>query len=332
MFTIGNVFPGILANQVFLNMLVALLAFSTLGQGKPLIAPDADEYRISIQVRLVVLPVVVTDGKGKAVSGLGENSFRVFEDGRPQQIALFEPEDVPVTVGLVIDNSGSMRAKRPMVLAAADGFVKSSNPRDQMFVLNFNRTAALGLPPAVPFTSDGQQLRAAISRSPARGNTALYDGIAAALNHLRTGSANRKALIVISDGGDNSSNLKFHELLSKAEAANAQIYTLGVIDENFAGEDLGVLRRLAKVTGGEAFFPQSAAEIPSICQQIARTLRQQYTLGYHPSDAKLGDKYHAIRVTAKAAGSGKLHVLTRSGYLAPQEAQSTPPAPAKASL
>ncbi len=150
--------------------------------------PESDEYRISVDVGLVVLPIIVTDHKGKAVSGLGADSFQVFEDGRPQRIALFEAEDLPVTVGLVIDNSGSMRNKLPEVMAAAEEFARSSNPHDEMFVVNFNQTVSMGLPVGIPFTSDVNQLLGAVSRNRASGNTALYDGLAAALDHMKTGT------------------------------------------------------------------------------------------------------------------------------------------------
>jgi VWFA-related protein len=278
------------------------------------------------------LPVIVTNQKGKAVSGLQEDSFHVFENGRPQQITLFEPEDVPVTVGLVIDNSGSMGSKRPEVVAATEEFAKSSNSRDEMFIVSFSQRASLGLPKGVPFTSDVQQLQAAASRTPAYGNTALYDGLAAALEHLQMGTAGRKALIVITDGGDNASRLSFQGLLKRAEASSAQIYTIGVFDKNYSGEDPSVLKRLAKVTGGKAYFPESPSQITAICRQIAQDLRHQYTIGYHPSSPNSDGKYHAIRVTARATGGGRLHVSTRAGYLIPSEPQAAPPAPAKASL
>lgn len=323
---------GKLLKAAVLAILISMPSFAAPAEGNPSGQPDAGEYRISVDVGLVVLPVIVTDRKGKAVSGLGETSFHVFEDGRPQKIALFEPEDVPVTVGLVIDDSGSMSAKRPEVLAAAEQFAKSSNPQDQIFVVNFNSDVSMGLPRDVPFTSNVEELLGAITRYPAEGNTALYDGLAAALEHLKTGTASRKALIVISDGADNASSLSFHELLSQAEASNAAIYTLGVSDQRFAGKDSGVLKRLARMTGGQAYFPPSAAQIPGICQQIAHSLRHEYTIAYQPTNPNEGGKYHAVRVTAKATGTGRLRVSTRTGYVTPSEAQTMPPTPTRASL
>lgn len=319
--------PGVAA----LALLIALTSFPTNEQGNPSGQLEGDNFRISVNVGLVVLPVVVTDGKGKAVGGLGADSFHVFEDGRPQQITLFESEDVPVTVGLVIDNSGSMRSKLPEVIAAADQFVKSSNPQDEMFVVNFNQDVFMGLPEGVPFTSNVDQLLGAVSRNRAIGNTALYDGVAVALDHMKTGTANRKVLIVISDGGDNASDISFPTLLKRAQASNAQIYTVGVYDDAVVSEDVNVLKRLAKVTGGQAYFLASPSQITGICQQIAKNLRNQYTLGYHPSNPNTGGAFHAIRVTATAARDGRLHVFTRTGYLSHSEAQTALPKPGRTS-
>jgi Ca-activated chloride channel homolog len=278
-------------------------------------APDT--YTISVDVGLVVLPVVVTDRTGQTVAGLGQHNFRVFDNGRPQQISLFEAEDVPVTVGLVVDNSGSMWPKRPEVMAAAREFARSSNARDQMFVVNFNQNVSMGLPPGVPFTSNVGALLEALSRGPLSGNTALYDGIAAALRHVQRGAGDRRALIVISDGGDNASRTSLSSLLALAQASNVEIYAIGIYDASYKGEDLNVLSQLTKVTGGRAYFPRSSEEIAGVCEGIAQDLREQYTIGYRPSDLSAGGGYHAIRVTARTAGDGRLHVWTRAGYVMP---------------
>lgn len=323
---------GTLPKAAALALMTLLTSFPILEQEYASGQPGADEYQISVDVGMVVLPVIVTDRKGKVVSGLGADSFQVFEDGLPQQIAFFEPEDVPVAVGLVIDNSGSMRSKRQEVVAAAAEFTKSSNSQDQMLVVNFNQTVSMGLPNGVPFTSDVRQLLGAVSRIPASGNTALYDGLAVALDHVKTGTTDRKALILISDGGDNSSRISFRELLRRVGASNTQIYALGVFDDMFSGKDSSVLKRLAKATGGKAYFPESPSQIIGICQQIARDLHHQYTIGYYPHNPNPGGKYHTIRVTAIGPADGRLHVSTRAGYLMPVELQTPLPTPAKASL
>ena len=288
---------------------------------------DAGDYKISVNVGLVVLPVTVTDRKGAFVSDLPQQDFRVYETGRLQQITSFEPEDVPVTVGLVVDNSGSMGPKRTAVIAASLAFVRSSNSQDQMFVVNFNQAVSLGLPESLPFTSDQQQLREALAKNPPAGNTALYDAIAAALQHLKSGSRDKKALIVVTDGGDNASHIKYPDLLKMAASSNAIIYTIGLFDQAYSKiyskESPQVLGRLSKLTGGQAYFPDSVSEVFQISEQISRDLRQQYMIGYTPADQTPDGRFRTIRVTAKASGKGKLYVRTRTGYLIPSQTPNT---------
>jgi Ca-activated chloride channel homolog len=315
----GGRFPRATVAALFALLVVPSLALSQ--QVSPPDRGDSDEYKISVSVGLVVLPVSVTNRKGEFVPNLAAANFQVSEAGRPQQITLFHPEDVPVTVGLVVDNSGSMGGKRSEVVAASLAFVRSSNPSDEMFVVNFNQRVSLGLPKSIPFTSDLRQLRDALARTPPIGNTALYDGIATALEHLKAGSRSRKALIVVTDGGDNASHLTFQGLLKMAQSANAIIYTIGVFDPNYSGENPQALRRLAKVTGGRAYFPESVTDVSGVAEQIARDIRQQYTIGYIPSRRASEGEYRAIRVTVKAAGLGKLYVRTRTGYLIPPETE-----------
>ena len=214
------------------------------------------EYTISVDVGLVILPVVVTDRHGEAVSGLHAKDFRLYDDGHPRQITIFEPADVPATIGLVVDNSGSMLAKRAEVIAAGLEFARTSNPLDQMFVVNFNQTASLGLGQGVPFTSNMQELNAALSRNAAAGNTALYDGIALALQHIKAGTRQRKALIVISDGGDNSSELSLSSLIQRVEQSNVVIDAIGLVDRDNAYENPAVLKRLARIRRRKCVLPQ----------------------------------------------------------------------------
>jgi VWFA-related protein len=310
---------------VSLLFLLSLSTFANSHQVSSSPPNGADEYKISVNVGLVVLPVTVTDRKGAFVPDLHPQDFRVYDAGRLQQITFFEPEDVPVTVGLVVDNSGSMAPKLPAVVAASLAFVRSSNSRDQMFVVNFNQRVSLGLPKSVPFTSDLLQLRGALSKNPAFGNTALYDAIAAALEHLKAGTRDKKALIVVTDGGDNASRMKFHNLLKMAEGSNAIIYTIGILDQSYSDENPKVLRQLAKVTGGRAYFPESVSEVLNVSEQICEDLRQQYTIGYIPTNRAADGKYRTIRVTAQTAAKGKMYVRTRTGYLIPPETPNGEP-------
>ncbi len=274
-------------------------------------------YTINVRVGLAILPVSVINHKKQAVAGLTRNNFQVYEDGRLQEISLFDAHDVPVTVGLVVDNSGSMQPKRAQVMAAALAFARSSNPNDRMFVVHFNEEVFLGLPRTLPFTSSLEQLRAALSKIRASGKTALYDGIIVALEHLEKGSTEREYLIVVSDGGDNASKHTLSDVLNIAKASNAAIYAVGIIDQNYSEQKPDVLKKIAKLTGGESFFPESVPEIVGILERIAREIRQQYTIGYIPTNRSYDGRFRSIRVVVDAPGYGRLRVRTRAGYLAP---------------
>ena len=245
---------------------------------------------------------------------LGRQDFEVFEDGRPQPIRLFRHEDTPVTVGLVIDHSGSMREKLADVTAGARAFVHSSNPNDQMFVVNFNETVSSGLPAGMRFSDNAEQLGGAIWGAPAIGTTALYDAIIEALKRLQQGTSDKKVLIVISDGGDNASKASLDQVLKMAEQSSAMIYTIGIFEPEDPDRNPKVLQRLARETGGEAIFPTQLSETVEICERIARDIRDQYTIGYSSTNDKRDGTYHKVRLTARTNGNGKLSVRTRAGY------------------
>jgi VWFA-related protein len=277
----------------------------------------AGAYTLQVNVDMVMLSATVVDRHNALVSGLSKGDFQVYEDGALQQIKDFSHDDIPVTAGIVVDNSGSMAPKRDDVIAAALAFARASNPQDQMFVVNFNDRVSFGLPPDVPFTDRQEQLRRALSGIGAIGQTSLYDGIAVALDHLKLGNRERKVLIVISDGGDNASKHSLAQVLGMARQSTAIIYAIGIFDEQDGDQNPSVLRRLAKETGGEAFFPESSRDITSICEGIARDIRNQYTLTYVPTIASQDGSYRAIEVRASAPGRGRLLVRTRTGYSVP---------------
>jgi VWFA-related protein len=268
-----------------------------------------------VDVALVVLPATVTDRQGGFVSNLSEQDFQVYEDGRPQRIQLFRNEDVPVTVGLVVDQSSSMRPKVAEVIAAARTFVRASNRDDEMFVVNFNEKVFLGLPGDVRFTDSAVLLVNAIATRPAGGRTALYDAITKALEELRAGSRDRKVLLVVSDGGDNASAHTLTQAMKLAEQSSAVIYTVGIFDDADPDQNPGVLKRLAHATGGESFFPRRLSEVVPICESIAQDIRHQYMIGYVPINPA-NVAYHTIRVLARAKDRDRLSVRTRSGYIA----------------
>jgi VWFA-related protein len=275
---------------------------------------------------MVVLNATVRNHNGVLVSGLGKGDFQVYEDGALQQVQSFSHDDIPVTVGLVVDNSGSMRPKRPEVISAALAFARSSNREDQMFVVSFNENVTFGLPEDTPFTDNEAQLEAALSKIAAGGRTALYDAVAAALEHLKKGNRDKKVLIVISDGGDNASIHSLAQIMAMAGQSETIIYTIGVFDVEDRDRNLHALRQLAKATGGEAFQPGSVKEVSPICKRIARDIRNQYSIAYLPTNEKRDGTYRAIQVHAGTSGRGGLLVSTRAGYYAPMEPQPIPAA------
>lgn len=301
-------------------LLFALSGFATPQVAPPANSPGQDDLRFSVELDLVVLQATVRDRAGHPVSGLGERDFEVYQDGALQPIRLFRHEDTPVTIGLVVDHSGSMREKLREVTAAAQTFVRASNPEDQMFVVNFNEDVSLGLPRGTQFSNSADELGSAIWAAPAVGATALYDAVAEALQDLQKGERDKKALIVISDGGDNASKFSLDRVLKLAEESNAVIYTIGVFSEDDPDRNPKVLRRLAHETGGEAFFPSEPGQTVEICKRIARDVREQYTIGFSSMTGKPG-AYHAIRVTARSKDHGKLSVRTRAGYITGGELQ-----------
>ena len=290
------------------------------GQAGP---PPGDSI-ISVDVNLVVLNATVLDRRGGFVSGLRREDFRVYEDGAPQVIRVFEHEDVPVAVGLVVDNSGSMGRKRKEVTAAALAFVRASNPRDEMFVVNFNERVSFGLPDTRLFSASTVELERALNGIPANGRTALYDAIEAGLDHLKKATLDKKILIAISDGGDNASHRTLGQVLEDAGRSDAIIYTVGLFDEAEEDRNPGVLRKLARATGGEAFLPQETSQVVPICEQIAEDIRNQYTIGYMPSNQKLDNAQRTIKVTATGRHGEKLLVRTRAGYIASPERTGRP--------
>lgn len=309
----------------FLGLLFLLSIGTAWSQTSSPSQAPGQEPTFRVDTTLVVLHATVETSKGIPVSGLTEDNFQVYEDGVLQQIKNFSHEDIPVTVGLVIDNSGSMRTKRSQVIAAALAFARSSNPLDQMFVVNFNEHVSFGLPDDTPFTDHLPELELALARIETDGETALYDAVAAALEHLNKGDRDKKVLIVISDGGDNASRHSLAQITTMARQPGSIIYTIGLFDESDEDRNPKVLKQLAHETGGEVFLPQSIKEVVPICERIAHDIRNQYTIAYVPMNKKQDGAYRAIQVKAIAQGHGALLVRTRAGYFAPSKAQSFTP-------
>jgi Ca-activated chloride channel homolog len=263
---------------------------------------------------LVVLPVTVTDRHGQLVADLPRDHFVVFDNGRRQLVDLFSAEDTPVTVGLVIDNSASMRPKLGEMVASTLAFARASNPDDELFAIVFDDGVRDALPRRTISAEDTPALQTALSALVPDGRTALYDGLIAGLARASNGLRERKVLVLISDGGDNASQAKLADVLAKARTANVTIYAIGLFDQNDEDANPGVLKALAEATGGERFLPRSAGPLISACARIAREIRSGYTIGYVPP-ARDG-AFHRVRVQVDADAGQTLIVRTRPGYFA----------------
>src|SRR6266850_773194 len=255
---------------------------------------------ISVDVDLVVLNVTVLDSRAHRVDGLSKANFRIIEDGIEQRIQFVRQEDVQATIGLVIDNSGSMRRKQADVIQAAQEFERLTSPQDELFSVNFNERVSTGLP-----------------NTKADGKSALYDAVVFTLKQLETGTYQRKALIVLSDGGDNASAAGLDEVLRAAENSGATIYTIGIFDPDDKDNNPKVLRQIADATGGDAYMPQRIDEINDIWRRIAASIRTQYTIAYAPTNPKHDGSFRALTVSVTAPNGKPLRVRARKGYVAP---------------
>jgi Ca-activated chloride channel family protein len=291
-----------------LSSLVMLLAAAGIGARQ--------EPTFVSRSELVVLHVNVQDRDGGFVSDLAREAFAVFENLRPQQVSLFASDDAPVTVGLVIDNSISMRQNRELVIAAATEFARAGHAGDEVFALAFNEHVVPVLPRDTPFTSDASVLSNALTRAiSARGKTALFDAVTSGLAHAGRGTHPRKVLVVISDGGDNASASTFDAVVTQVQASNATIYTVVLADPLDREAKPERMATLARVSGGETFTPRSAQDISRVLQMIARDIRHTYTLGYTPLKAPDGT-FRRMRVIVTPPDGRRVVVRTREGYLA----------------
>jgi len=265
------------------------------------------------ETRLVVLQATVKNRRGELVTNLDESAFTVFENGRRQPIALFRRDDVPVSLGLVIDNSGSMRSLRAKVEEAALGFVRASNPLDDVFVLNFADKARVD----VPMTSDVRVLETGIARVDSIGGTAMRDAILMAEGYLRHhASHDRRVLLVVTDGNDNASSASTAQLRKAIERSDTAIFAVGLVRDDSPSASRGreELDHLSELTGGVAYYPTSIDQIDSVVLEIARQIRNEYTIAYAPVNQALDGTYRAIQL--KVARPDHSSVRTRPGYWA----------------
>jgi VWFA-related protein len=300
-------------------------------QGGPANAPPPENTGTVIRsdVRLVVLHTTVVDKSGHLVTNLQQGAFAVYENGVQQQIRKFQREDIPVSMGLIIDNSGSMRDKRAKVEAAALALAKDSNRDDEVFIVNFNDEAFMDLPSNKDFTNDIKEMEEALTRIDSRGGTAMRDAILKSIGWLKAKAhKDKKVLVVVTDGNDNSSEVSLENLVKAAQQSGVLLYSVGLLSDEEHREAASAkraLEALATATGGETYFPKELSEVDRIAHQVAHDIRNQYTIQYTPSNTAMDGGYRQIKVAVNAAGHPTAR--TRSGYYATPD-QQTPPASA----
>ena len=306
-----------------MRRLSSLLLFCWLAsaQSKQPAATADEPTTFTSETRWVILPVSVSDKNGKLITDLQQKSFKVLENGIEQPIKLFKHEDVPLSLGIIVDNSGSMKEKRQKVEVASVDLVKASNPHDEVFIVNFNDEAYLD----VEFTNDIKKMEEGVARIDSRGGTAMREAISMSIDYLKEkGKNHKKVLLVVTDGNDNASTISLERLVDRARQSEVLIYAIGLLDEEEHREAKAAKRALNALTqesGGLSFFPKGVAEVDAIALQVAHEIRNQYTIAYSPLNDTRDGSFRQIKVLV--SGPGHPQVRTRTGYYA------TPDSPSK---
>jgi Ca-activated chloride channel family protein len=292
---------------------------------KPIVGSEVGEVTKSgngfvyrSQVNEVTLPVTVVDARKHLITNLAPDNFAIYEDNQPQKISSFRREDIPVSIGIIVDNSGSMRTKRAAVTKAVLNLIKASNPQDEAFVVNFNDDPYLDQ----DFTSKPDDLKEALDRVDSRGGTALYDAVIASADHLVKGAKkDKRVLLVVTDGVDNESRESLEQAIRKVQDENGPtIYTIGILgDEPGIKRARRALQSLSDQTGGVAFFPKDLTEVDEISQEVAKDIRNQYSITYRPTNPRSNGGYRKVKVEAHAPGYKDLQARTRDGYFADEK-------------
>ena len=299
------------------GLLVIAIAALDGQQPKPAASPQGTVPVFTSDTRLVVCHTTVVDKSGKLMTNLKQDAFSVSENDVKQDILLFRREDIPVSMGLIIDNSGSMRPKRASVEAAALALVKDSNPDDEVFIVNFNDDAYIDNPGNKDFLTDIKEMQEALTRIDSRGGTAMRDAIAKSIEWLKKAHKEKKVLVVVTDGVDNASSISLEDLVRDARQSEVLIYSVGLLTEEekrSASSAKRQLNALAEATGGLTYYPKEVSEVDPIAHQVARDIRSQYTIAYKPTNEALDGSYRKIKVTVKAPGNPVPR--TRTGYYA----------------
>jgi Ca-activated chloride channel homolog len=298
------------------RLLLIAVACSVAGLGAAAQDPqDSPPVVFRAESDLVVLHVNVFDGRSDAVPNLPQTAFRVFEDNKPQEIAFFSGADVPVAVGLIMDASGSMIAREHLVLAGATAFARSSHPEDELFTIHFNENVRFGLPATVPFTNSLALLHSALGAYRPGGRTALHDAVIEGLEHLDKATHQKHVLVVLSDGEDNASRYSEDDMIARARESDAIIYTVSNANRRIGmAGDPGLLRKLADVTGGVAYFPSSDEKVVESFDELAGNIRRGYSIGYEPTNTSHDGGYRRVKVMVLVPGRNNLSVRARDGY------------------
>jgi Ca-activated chloride channel homolog len=295
-------------------LLLAGIAGLTQAQA-PAPSPDQNDVPLyRADARLVLLHASVVDKNGKLITNIPQSAFKILEDGVEQPIRLFRREDVPVSMGIIVDNSGSMTSKRTRVAAAAMELVKQSNSEDEVFIVNFNDDTHFDQ----PLTNDVKKMEAALARMEARGGTAMRDALSKSISYVKkNGKKDKKVLVVITDGNDNSSDVTLEQVLRQAQNSDVLIYAIGLLNEEEAREARSAkkaLKSLVDASGGLDYYPKSTSDVLEITPRVAHEIRNQYILGYTSSNQVLDGTFRTIKVTV--IGFGRPTVRTRNGYYA----------------
>jgi len=280
-----------------------------------------DQFVFKADVQEVVLHATVVDQRSRLVTNLNKNDFTVYEDGQPQQITRFTREDIPVSIGILVDNSGSMRDKRQAVNTAALDLVKGSNPEDEVFIVNFSDEAIID----TDLTSDVAKMQEGLQQVDSRGGTALYDAVVASADYLaKKGRREKKVLLVVTDGEDNASTDTLEQAVRRVQDDNGPtVYSIGILGGEREKRARRALEQLALHTGGVAFFPKDLGDVDQIARAVARDIRNQYSIYYRPTRPQDQGGFRQVKVDAHAPGYGRLQVRTRSGYYAGQQTRAS---------
>jgi len=304
-------------SSVLLLCCLVLCCLVNAQKNQPPASSTASDPIFTADTRLVDLPVSVSDKSGKLITDLPQKAFKVYENGVEQPIKIFKREDVPVSLGIIIDNSGSMKEKRQKVEVASMDLVKASNRDDEVFIVNFNDDAFLD----VEFTNDIKTLEEGVGRIDSRGGTAMRDAISMSIDYLKSkGKRHKKVLLVVTDGNDNASTVNLEKVVNRARQSEVLIYAIGLLNEEERHEAKiakRALDALANESGGLVFYPKAVADVDRIALQVAHDIRNQYTIAYSPTIQAFDGSFRQIKVTVSAPG--RPLVRTRTGYYATED-------------